>query len=76
MARILAAVVLGASLLLNSAAAFAESNSARDREPIPQLIEQPAVVAMDAGVVSGAPGEYKGPLYQLRLDNIDSHGNF
>lgn len=74
MTRILAAVVLGAILLLNSAAAFAES--ARDREPIRLLSEQPAVVALDAGVVSGAPGQYNGPLYQLRLDNIDSHANF
>ncbi len=74
MTRILAAVVLGTSLLLTSAAAFAES--ARDREPVRQLIEQPAVVALDAGVVSGAPGQYNGPLYQWRLDNMDSHANF
>ena len=76
MTRILAAVVLGTSLLLTSAAAFAESNSAMDREPIRQLIEQPATVAPDAGVVSGAPDEYRGPLHQLRLDNIDSHADF
>jgi hypothetical protein len=76
MTRILAAVVLGTSLLLTSAAAFAESNSAMDREPVRQLIEQPATVALDAGVVSGAPDEYRGPQYQQRLDNIDSHADF
>lgn len=74
MARILAAVVLGASLVLSSAAAFAESNSALDREPSRLLIEQPAVVALDVAVVSGEPGQYHGPWYERRLDNIDANG--
>ena len=76
MARILAAVVLGASLILSSAAAFAESNSAKDREPSLLLIEQPAVVALDVAVVSGDPGQYNGPFHEQRLDNIDQHGGF
>jgi len=73
MTRILAAVVLGASMILTTAAAFAESNSAMDREPI-TLIEQPAAVALDVVVVSGDPGSYNGPFHQLRLDNIDTQG--
>lgn len=75
MARILAAVVLGASLILSSAAAFAESNSALDREPSRLLIEQPAVIALDVAV-SGDADQYHGPWYERRLDNIDSNGGF
>jgi ribosomal protein L19E len=71
MTRILAVVVLGASMILTTAAAFAESNSAMDREPVRQLIEQPATEALDVAVVSGAPGQTKGPFYEQRLDNID-----
>jgi hypothetical protein len=76
MTRILAAVALGATLILTTAAAFAESNSALDREPSRLLIEQPAVVALDVAVVSGDPGQYHGPWYERRLDNIDSNGGF
>ena len=75
MARIIAAVVLGASLILTTAAAFAESNSALDREPSRLLIEQPAVIALDVAV-SGDADQYHGPWYERRLDNIDSNGGF
>ena len=75
MTRILAAVVLGASLILTTAAAFAESNSALDREPSRLLIEQPAVIALDVAV-SGDADQYHGPWYERRLDNIDSNGGF
>ena len=73
MTRILAAVVLGASMILTTAAAFAESNSAMDRELPRNLIEQPVAIQLDTAVVSGAPGQYTGPLFELRLENIDSH---
>ena len=75
MTRILAAVVLGATLILTTAAAFAESNSAVDREPSRLLIEQPAVVALDVAV-SGDADQYHGPWYERRLDNIDTNGGF
>lgn len=65
----LVAVVLGAIMILTTAAAFAES--ARDRESPGQLIEQPATEALDVAVVSGAPAQYNGPFYELRLDNRD-----
>ncbi len=74
MTRILAAVVLGASMILTTAAAFAESNSAMDREPVRTQIEQPAAVALDVAVVSGDPGPYYGPWHQFRLDNQDTQG--
>jgi hypothetical protein len=76
MTRILAAVVLGASMILTTAAAFAESNSAMDREPVRNLIEQPAPVALDVAVVSGDPGSNYGPFHEQRLDNLDPHAGF
>ena len=76
MTRILAAVVLGASMILTTAVAFAESNSALDREPSRNLVEQPAAIQLDDAVVSGAPGQYVGPFRDLRLDNVDSHAGF
>lgn len=76
MRKILGAVVLGASLILSAAAAFAESNSALDRQPSRNLVEQPVVIQLDDAVVSGAPGQYIGPWYERRLDNIDPHAGF
>ena len=73
MTRILAALILGATMILTTAAAFAESNSAMNRQPSRNVIEQPVTIALDIGGVSGAPGHYNGPWYERRLDNRDSH---
>lgn len=73
MTRILAALVLGATMSLAAIAAFAENNSAMDRQPPRNVYEQPVAVALDVGVVSGAPGQYGGPFYERRLDNRDPH---
>ena len=75
MTRILAAVILGASMILTTAAAFAESNSAMDREPTRILIEEPALVAQDVAV-SGDAGQYHGPWYEQRLDNRGTNDSF
>lgn len=74
MRKILGAVVLGASLILTTAAAFAESNSAMDRELSRNLVDQPAVIKLDDAVFPGAPGQYIGPN-ERRLDNIDPHAD-
>ena len=71
MTRILAALSLGATMTLAAAAAFAENNSAMNRQPPRSIIEQPIAMALDVGVVSGAPGQYNGPWYERRLDNRD-----
>lgn len=59
-------------MILTTVAVFAES--AMDRELPRQLIEQPPAVAFDVAVVSGAPVQYRGPWYELRLNNIDRAG--
>ncbi len=73
MTRILAALILWATMTLATATAFAENNSAMNRQPSRNEIEQPVAIALDVGVVSGAPGQYNGPWYERRLDNRDSH---
>jgi hypothetical protein len=71
MTRILAVLILGATVTLAAAAAFAENNSAANGQPPRNAIEQPGIITLDIGVVSGAPGSYTGPLHEWRLDNRD-----
>ena len=73
MIRFLAALILGATMILTTAAAFAESNSALNRQPSRNLVEQPMAITLDVAVVSGGPGQYGGPWYEQRLDNRDPH---
>ncbi|HEX2715790.1 MAG TPA: hypothetical protein VHM88_26705 [Candidatus Acidoferrales bacterium] len=73
MKRILAVLILAAPMTLATAAAFAENNSAMDRQPPRNVTEQPVAITPNIGVVSGAPGQYNGPWYEWRLDNRDSH---
>lgn len=72
MTRILGALVLGATMALTAVGAFADNNSAMNRQPQRNVIEQPPAITLDVGVVSGAPGQYTGPWYERRLDNRDS----
>lgn len=73
MTRILASLVLGATMILTTAAAYAESNSAIDRQVSRNRIEQPITIKPEAALVSGAPSQYVGPWREQRLDNLDSH---
>ena len=71
MTRILAAMILGATMILTTAAAFAESNSAMNRQPSRNLIEHPVAITQDVTVVSGGPVQSGGPWFERRLENRD-----
>lgn len=73
MTRILTLLVLGATMILTTAVAFAESNSAIDRQASRTRIEQPVAIKLDTALVSGAPSQSVGPWREQRLDNLDPH---
>ncbi len=73
MTRVFTSLVLGATMILTTAIAFAENNSAADRQPSRTRIEQPVAIKLDTALVSGAPSQSVGLWRERRLDNLDPH---
>ncbi|HEX4834928.1 MAG TPA: hypothetical protein VFW01_01195 [bacterium] len=73
MTRVFTSLVLGATMILTTAAAFAENNSAVDLQPSRTRIEQPVAIKLGTALVSGAPSQSVGLWREQRLDNLDPH---
>ncbi len=75
MTRVFTSLVLGVTMILTTAAAFAESNSAIEGQTIRTLtrIAQPGAIKLDTALVAGAPSQSVGLWREQRLDNLDPH---
>ena len=73
MTRVYTSLVLGATMILTTAAAFAENNSAVDLQPSRTRIEQPVAIKLGTALVSGAPTQSFGPWHEQHLENLDQH---